>query len=921
MKRVVAFLGSCALIAVVLLGCSSELAPPLARIELFSNGSSSASGGADGGVPNVASSIVVAVGSRVTLDGSTSSDPNGEPLAYRWRIVSAPAGSGAAIDAPSATVTALSPDVAGDYVVELAVSDGALTSFPVTATITAGPCGAHTPKIRGVTADSQRPVAGDAVLLSATVSDADTDQACGLEEHLSYQWSLTELPKGSRSTLSDPTLATPTLFTDEPGSYVVALVVTDALGHRSSEETVTVEASGCGDPAPEVTSVSFSPKSPDTFETVTLSAAVRGRSSDGAADGGAGDAAPSPTGCVPHFAYHWTLVGVPKGSAMSLADSPLESPSFVPDAPGDYVAELYLTNDEGRRSNVRSVTLHVSTCGSRAPVVSDVKASPTTPSIGQSVLLTAAVSDADTRSPCSLTEDFAYTWALSKLPSGSTAHLNDAHLASPSLTVDVAGAYEATVAVVDSRGLAGAPQTVSFLASACGGNAPSIVDVTATPSAPNTGATVVLDATATDPDTAPPCNLKDGIHFSWALRSVPPGSLAVLSDSSQESPWFAADKPGTYVAEVRALDDLGRTSDPKSVSVQVSTCGSAVPSIGAVSASPAAPNTGDVVSLTATVSDADTNPTCGVKESFLLTWSLVSVPAGSGSVLSGVHEASPWFSADVPGAYAVEARVTDSSGHTSQATRATVQVSACGSAAPSVSALAFAPALPSSGTNVTVSATVTDGDVTGCGKKETFGYLWALTRVPAGSAAVLTGTSTPLGGFFADVAGTYAVSLTATDSEGHQSAVVTGTVTVASASACGTRAPVARLAGITAAACAPLSTCSVATITPSPPGAPNATPPNYVVRLNGHPSVKLDASATFDPDAAAPCGQKAPLSYSWSILAAPVGSSAAWAIGSGATTQMVAPTFEPDLPGVYQVGLVVSDGVHASPTLVVQIDS
>lgn len=61
-------------------------------------------------------------------------------------------------------------------------------------------------------------------------------------------------------------------------------------------------------------------------------------------------------------------------------------------------------------------------------------------------------------------------------------------------------------------------------------------------------------------------------------------------------------------------------------------------------------------------------------------------------------------------------------------------------------------------------------------------------------------------------------------------------------------------------------------------------------------------------------------SYAWSILAAPVGSRASWSIGAGPTTTLVAPTFVPDIAGIYQVGLVVSDGTLASAQLVVQVE-
>ncbi len=65
----------------------------------------------------------VNVGDEVTLDGTGSSDSEGNPFSYSWSFVSTPDGSTAALsDATSATPT-FTPDVAGEYVIELTISN------------------------------------------------------------------------------------------------------------------------------------------------------------------------------------------------------------------------------------------------------------------------------------------------------------------------------------------------------------------------------------------------------------------------------------------------------------------------------------------------------------------------------------------------------------------------------------------------------------------------------------------------------------------------------------------------------------------------------------------------------------------------------------------------------------------------------
>ncbi|MCG8429368.1 MAG: PKD domain-containing protein, partial [Chromatiales bacterium] len=79
----------------------------------------------------------VMVGDAVTLDASGSSDVNGDAMSYQWSLVSAPAGSNAALSAMDAMTTSFVADVQGKYVAQLIVNDGMLDSDPDTVTVTA----------------------------------------------------------------------------------------------------------------------------------------------------------------------------------------------------------------------------------------------------------------------------------------------------------------------------------------------------------------------------------------------------------------------------------------------------------------------------------------------------------------------------------------------------------------------------------------------------------------------------------------------------------------------------------------------------------------------------------------------------------------------------------------------------------------
>src|SRR5262249_38453289 len=84
----------------------------------------------------------------VYLDGSGSSDPDGDPLTFSWTIVSKPPGSSAQISDPTAVRPNFVADVVGAYVIRLVVNDGILDSDPGTVMITASEDGILSGQLR-----------------------------------------------------------------------------------------------------------------------------------------------------------------------------------------------------------------------------------------------------------------------------------------------------------------------------------------------------------------------------------------------------------------------------------------------------------------------------------------------------------------------------------------------------------------------------------------------------------------------------------------------------------------------------------------------------------------------------------------------------------------------------------------------------
>jgi RHS repeat-associated protein len=181
-------------------------------------------------VANAGADQSAAVGGLVSLDGSASSDIDGDALTYAWAIVARPATSTATLSDPAAVSPSFTIDAAGTYVVQLIVNDGAVNSAPDAVTIST----LNTRPVANAGAD-QPVIAGDTVSLDGSASsDVDGDG-------LTYQWAIIARPAGSAAVLGDPTAAQPSFVADRGGDYVVQLIVNDGT-ESSAPDAVSVIA-------------------------------------------------------------------------------------------------------------------------------------------------------------------------------------------------------------------------------------------------------------------------------------------------------------------------------------------------------------------------------------------------------------------------------------------------------------------------------------------------------------------------------------------------------------------------------------------------------------------------------------------------------------------------------------------------------
>ncbi|NVJ62482.1 MAG: tandem-95 repeat protein, partial [Gammaproteobacteria bacterium] len=738
-------------------------------------------------VANAGPDQQVELGNTVALNGSGSFDPEGQPLTYRWSLQSKPAGSAVGLLNANQVAPTFTPDVEGNYVVQLIVSDGELNSPTDTVTVNVFK---NNQAPRADAGADKRGFENEAIGLSGVGStDPDGDA-------LTYQWSVVQKPANATATIANANSVNAVFTGSLEGEYQVQLVVSDGeLTSAPDTAMVTVEKNNQAPTADAGVD--------QTVEKGTNVSLDGSRSSDPDGDS---------------LTYAWSLITTPDGSTAVLENSNRVNPTFTANAEGTYVAQLTVTDPSGASAS-DSVNIEA-TAANSAPIAN---AGPDkSGDLGQTFVLDGSGSSDPEGQP------LTYTWTLVEGPSDSSAQLGSFDQVQAFFTPEKAGDYRIQLVVNDGVYNSQPDEVVVSVAQ---NNRAPIADAGPDRVITSLDTPIQLDGSgSTDADG-------DTLTYYWSLVS-PADANVEFSNSNAVAPLVTLDKCQKFVFQLIVNDGI-TDSAPDFVEVKANNL------------KPVAVIQGPTVALIEQTASFDGSASYDVNgDNLSYQWQLVNKPDGSNAQLTANNEVSSGITFDIPGAYQLQLTVNDGQ-LSSDPALWTVSVSQ-----PEVNQapIARAGADTSAGTGEMVTL---EGGESYDPDGDQITYQWSLIHKPEGSNTSLNLADTVNPNLALDVDGEYLVQLIVNDGELDSQP---DTVLINSQN---TR-PVA-LAGFD----------------------------ESVIVGN---RVQLDGSDSYDPNGDA-------ITYKWWVISQPEGSSVDLKRSS-----RVDPWFTAQVKGTYVLQLIVNDG-------------
>eukprot|EP00276_Gloeochaete_wittrockiana_P024396 CAMPEP_0184367708 /NCGR_PEP_ID=MMETSP1089-20130417/159580_1 /TAXON_ID=38269 ORGANISM="Gloeochaete wittrockiana, Strain SAG46.84" /NCGR_SAMPLE_ID=MMETSP1089 /ASSEMBLY_ACC=CAM_ASM_000445 /LENGTH=2598 /DNA_ID=CAMNT_0026709795 /DNA_START=111 /DNA_END=7904 /DNA_ORIENTATION=+ len=792
----------------------------------------------------------------VALNGSLSSDEEGDQLTFKWEFASIPTGSAltsAMIIDSSTAVASFVPDVTGEFELFLTVSDCSCsaTDYVKVSIVCDNPPVANAgPDQTGDNAIAKHCSRPGVSHLDGSLSRDPNGGKLG------YLWTLESKPKGSAlnsSAITNSRSSSALFHPDAEGDYELRLTVTDGCSTLSDEVVVQYL---CREPphadAFEDRTYEYNGAFPEVqLYGKPISAEQIGGSYDTYSDS---------------LTYEWEFVSVPSDSKLRSKDIVLGQVEilggkFTPDKPGDYEVRLRVFGCCGNDSDITKITI---ICTGQPPARAGGE---------QKVLRKANAPPVTVSCQLSLDEQKGYffSWVFSSLPKLSklsNGDIADATSCTASFVPDIGGYYELSLVVTD--GCVSASDT-ALIHVHCGDQPVANAGTHQVLTKVNCQApTFVLDGSQSIDRAG------GGLTHEWSIIKFPPSSSITNSSIvNRNSPLasFVPDVLGQYEAQLSVQDICFTVSSSVKLTY---TCNSA-PIVNAGYDQIQVGYPFRQVAFESSNLDLD-------NDTLTYSWSFVGgLPSGSqlrNEDIAGQAQTKASFLPDVPGVYILEYAVSDCCSRSVDQVKVTVNRE-CVSKSPNAVISADNVVKSCSSNNVIpITGTSSFDDDT---SPDMLTFAWRLSSTPYGSAlsdALIVNAASSTAYFSPDVVGGYGVELIVSDGCSFSTNATTVQYVCNGA---------------------PLT---VASILHPVDGTDLGKDASIPALDNTLPKISLSARGSTDPESDQ-------LSCTWSFISTPLGSCQgdnAFVVGAHGLTA----SFFPDLRGAYEVSVTCSDCCSSS---------
>ncbi|NOU51296.1 PKD domain-containing protein [Pseudoalteromonas sp. JBTF-M23] len=263
----------------------------------------------------------VLINQSLELDGTASSDADGDTLSYLWKVSYSTDNAMFSLQNHLSAKANFSAQAAGMYNISLTVNDGQ-AHHTLSRTLQVVDAN-HTPTLTRIEQTHNEVYPNESVYFTAYAEDLDSDP-------ISYQWRIVSRPANSSAIIQNEYTKQAYIVFDEIGEYVVEAVVSDDLSHseakRAYVKVIARPTIPSKNKAPYLGAINIS-ANPKPNQPITLT--VKGDDPDG-----------------DPITYRWVMQTPAKGSTYSFSNTTEAEVELTVDKAGWYLLHVYASDGQ-----------------------------------------------------------------------------------------------------------------------------------------------------------------------------------------------------------------------------------------------------------------------------------------------------------------------------------------------------------------------------------------------------------------------------------------------------------------------------------------------------------------------------------------------------------------------------------------------